>query len=230
MRILLIQSDGVAEPLLKMLRYGGAEVVLERSLEEGHARSLSEWFDVVLVVHTTDSEDLLQRYQNWRLRGCTSCYAVLTRRASGRERALALAAGIEHYFIEPCSYRQIMQELMQAIRPTRLLQWADLVLDESSAIVWRAGRDCQLSPTEFALLRCFMKRPGTILSRLQLWEEVWGWGGYPADNTVDVHMYRLRRKLGDPEGLLIRTVHGIGYRLGAAAVPAARSGKSTAAR
>jgi two-component system response regulator QseB len=71
-----------------------------------------------------------------------------------------------------------------------------------------------LSPREFTLLQLLMERPGTVLSRAQLEERLYGWGEEVESNAIEVHIHGLRRKLG---AQFILTVRGVGYRLRPAA-------------
>ena len=80
--------------------------------------------------------------------------------------------------------------------------------------VTRQGAEVQLSPREFTLLQLLMERPGTILSRAQLEERLYGWGEEVESNAIEVHIHGLRRKLG---AQFILTVRGVGYRLRPAA-------------
>jgi two-component system response regulator QseB len=85
-----------------------------------------------------------------------------------------------------------------------------VVLDPAAHRVTRENTEVALSPREFALLQLLMERPGTILSRTQLEERLYGWGEEVESNAVEVHIHGLRRKLG---AQLILTVRGVGYRL-----------------
>jgi two-component system, OmpR family, response regulator len=86
----------------------------------------------------------------------------------------------------------------------------DLRLDPAARRVWRGGTEVQLSPKEFALLETFMRRPGQVLSRLQLLEHVWDFAYDNRSNVVDVYVRYLRQKLGRDS---VETVRGAGYRL-----------------
>lgn len=73
-----------------------------------------------------------------------------------------------------------------------------------------------MSPKEFALLECFLRTPGKLLSRTRILEQVWGYSADPMTNVVDVYIRQLRRKLDEGnEVKLIRTVRGYGYKLDA---------------
>ena len=98
-----------------------------------------------------------------------------------------------------------------------MLRVADLELDESRWEVRRAGVPVDLSPTEFRLLAFLMEHPGLVLTKRQLLEHVWGYGG--SSQVVETYISYLRRKL-DPLGPpLIHTQRGIGYALRPPPVP-----------
>jgi two-component system, OmpR family, response regulator QseB len=78
--------------------------------------------------------------------------------------------------------------------------------------VRKDGQEVQLSAREFALLEALMQRPGTVLSREQLEDTVYGWGEEVGSNAVEVHLHKLRRKLGPDT---IRNVRGVGYKVSA---------------
>ena len=98
-------------------------------------------------------------------------------------------------------------------RPTELVV-GDLRLDPAARRVWRATTEVALSPKEFALLETFMRRPGQVLSRLQLLEHAWDFAYEHRSNIVDVYVRYLREKLDRPFGRdSFETVRGAGYRL-----------------
>ena len=104
--------------------------------------------------------------------------------------------------------------LLKALRergltlPVLILTARDAVSDRVAGL--DAGADVALSPREFALLQLLLERPGTILSRAQLEERLYGWGEEVESNAVEVHIHGLRRKLG---AQFILTVRGVGYRV-----------------
>jgi two-component system OmpR family response regulator len=91
-----------------------------------------------------------------------------------------------------------------------VLEVGELRLDPATREVWRAGMPVALSAKEFALLECFLRRPGEVLSRLHLLEHAWDFAYENRSNVVDVYVRRLRAKLG--AGVL-ETVRGTGYRV-----------------
>ena len=98
-------------------------------------------------------------------------------------------------------------------REPRLLRCGDLVLDESRWTVHRAGTPVDLSPTEFRLLACLMRHQGSVLSRTQLLQQVWGRGYTGQAQVVETYVSYLRRKLHRLGPPLIYTRRGVGYLL-----------------
>ena len=95
-----------------------------------------------------------------------------------------------------------------------MLRVGSLHLDPATRQVWRGDAEVPLSSKEFALLETFMRRPGHVLSRLDLLEHAWDYGYENRSNVVDVYVRYLREKIDRPFGLRsIETVRGAGYRL-----------------
>jgi two-component system OmpR family response regulator len=105
------------------------------------------------------------------------------------------------------SHRQSDQRAQPALRA------GDLVLDEARWTVHRAGRQVDLSPTEFRLLAYLMRNQGRVLTRAQLLENVWGWNRSDQSQIVETYVSYLRRKLDAFGPRLIHTRRGVGYLL-----------------
>ena len=95
----------------------------------------------------------------------------------------------------------------------RMLRCGDLVLDESRWTVHRAGTPVDLSPTEFRLLACLLRHQGSVLTRTQLLDQVWGRGYTGQSQVVETYVSYLRRKLHRLGPPLIHTRRGVGYTL-----------------
>jgi len=95
-----------------------------------------------------------------------------------------------------------------------VLEVGELRLDPATRQAWRGERGVELSTKEFALLEAFMRRPGDVLSRLELLEHAWDFGYENRSNVIDVYVRYLREKIDRPFGVKsIETVRGAGYRL-----------------
>ena len=145
---------------------------------------------------------------------------MLSARTEELDRVRGLETGADDYVIKPYSVAELMARVranLRRVRPSTVgivLEFQDIRLDGETHRVTRAGEALTLGPTEFRLLATFMERPGRVFSREQLLDRVWGRDIYVETRTVDVHIARLRKALGQGGGALLRTVRGSGYALG----------------
>ena len=144
---------------------------------------------------------------------------MLTARDSVEDRVAGLDGGADDYLTKPFSYSELFARLRAVVRrgPAErpaVLEVGDLRMDPARRRVWRGEADISLSAKEFAMLETFMRRPGDVLSRLQLLEHVWDYGYENRSNVVNVYINYLRGKIDVPFGTdSIETVRGVGYRL-----------------
>ena len=146
---------------------------------------------------------------------------MLSARSEEVDAVRGLETGADDYVTKPYSVSELMARARAQLRRSRpavsglVLSFEDLSLDPESHRVIRNGHELKLGPTEFRLLTVLMERPGRVLSREMLLDQVWGRDIFVDSRTVDVHVARLRKSLtryggNDP----IRTVRGAGYALG----------------
>ena len=161
-----------------------------------------------------------------RLRTFSDAYVVmLTARTDEVDTLVGLSVGADDYVTKPFSPRELtarVQAMMRrprvapGDRPGNTLEIGDLQIDLDAREVHVAGTPVHLTRTEFDVLTALAARPGAVLSRQQLIDDVWeiGWVGDP--HLIDTHVGHLRRKLGDDAavGRYIRTARGVGYRMG----------------
>jgi two-component system response regulator QseB len=141
---------------------------------------------------------------------------LLTARDRVADRIAGLDAGADDYLGKPFDLDEVAARLRALVRrasgrPGAILEWRGLSLDPATQKVERDGEPVRLSRREYAILHALMAHPGQILSRGRIEEKLYGWQEEVESNAVEVHIHHLRAKLG-PD--MIRTVRGIGYRLG----------------
>src|SRR3954468_4017833 len=155
-----------------------------------------------------------------RERGVWSPVLMLTALDAVHDRVAGLDSGADVTPVKPFALAELqarLRALARRGRPERpaVLEVGELRLDPARRAVWRGDREVDLSAREFALLETLMRRPGEVLSRLELIESAWDIAYENRSNVVDVYMGRLRRKLGSGVAT-IETVRGAGYRIGGA--------------
>ena len=158
-----------------------------------------------------------------RERGVWAPVLMLTARDAVADRVAGLDSGADDYLVKPFALAELharLRSLARRGRPERpaVLELGDLRLDPARREVSRGDVDIQLSAKEFALLETLMRRPGEVLSRLELIEHAWDLAYEAKSNVVEVYVRRLREKVDRPFGRAsIETVRGVGYRLREAA-------------
>ena len=143
---------------------------------------------------------------------------MLTARADEADKVLGLNIGADDYITKPFSMRELVARVNAALRRSEgseterpVFDNGTLRIDPSTFSVRFQGRDLRMTRKEFALLSELARNQGRVLTRETLLDRVWGATYYGDSRTLDVHIRRLRQKLGD--STVIETVTGIGYRL-----------------
>jgi DNA-binding response OmpR family regulator len=142
----------------------------------------------------------------------------LTAKDSTKDVVQGLEGGGDDYLVKPFKLDELLARIKAALRRARdtsqRLEWHDLTVDCSKRIASRGGFELFFSPTEFALMELFLRRPETILSKSFILEEVWHDSGYRDENIVETYVTYLRRKCeAHGASRVIHTVKGRGYVL-----------------
>jgi len=145
---------------------------------------------------------------------------MLTARTSEADRVAGLELGADDYITKPFSLRELAARVRAVLRrgprtaesEPVTYRGAHLTADFDAVSVQADGRDVRLTRREFELLRCLVQNRNRVLSRDRLLQRVWGYDREIETRSVDVHVGRLRQKLGPAVGAQIETVVGLGYR------------------
>jgi len=160
-----------------------------------------------------------------RIREFSDAYIVmLTARADESDKLVGLSTGADDYVTKPFSPPELVARVRAMLRRPRAgavsaapRRFGELEIDSAAREVRVGGETVELTKLEFDLLDVLSAEPRVAFSRAQLLERVWGEGWFGDDHVVDVHLANLRRKLGDDASAqrYVRTVRGVGYRIGA---------------
>lgn len=150
-----------------------------------------------------------------RARRLTLPVIVITARDTLEDRITGLDLGADDYLVKPFDLEELSARIRAHLRreardPVPLLTHGAIALDAAAKSVTLDGQALALTAREFAILHALMRRAGHVLSRAQLEEALYGWGDEVESNTIEVHIYNLRKKLGSA---LIQTVRHQGYKL-----------------
>lgn len=220
MRVLLVEDHlQLAESVALALKSAGLTVdVLHDGVAADLALSSEEYAVAILDVGLPrlDGFEVLARLRG---RGKNVPVLMLTARSDVRDRVHGLNLGADDYLAKPFASDEMaarVEVLLRRKSPAdkyeTSLRVSDLELNLITREASRSEQQLSLLPTEYKLLEFLMRNTGQILSRMMIFEEVWGYHFDPGTNLIDVHIGRLRKKI-DPPGQvpLIRTVRGSGY-------------------
>lgn len=224
-RLLLVEDDrALADLLIWHFEREGYDVVRTADGDEALTFAEERAPDLVILDWMIEGVSGIEVCRRLRRKPSTAAVPIIMLTARGEEsdRIRGLDTGADDYVTKPFSPRELMSRVgavLRRIRPAlagQKLTYADIEIDVAAHRVRRAGRNVQLGPTEYRLLRHLMEHPGRVFSRDRLLDSVWGHDPDIDARTVDVHVRRLRKALnaaGMPD--LIRTVRSAGYALDA---------------
>ena len=225
MRVLLVEDDErIVDFVQRGLKAEGYNVEVSRSGLEAVALGTEGKFQAIIL--DLGLPDLNGRQVCERLRntGIHTPILMLTARDTVQDKVIGLRSGADDYMTKPFAFEELLARIEVLMRrrggeikpETKELRIADLIFNGETHEVRRGETLIDLTPKEFALLECFMRMPGKMLSRTRILEQVWGYSADPLTNVVDVYIRQLRRKIDDDYDLkLLKTVRGFGYKLDA---------------
>ena len=220
MRALVVEDELKMAALLRRgLVEEGYAADIARTGEDAIDMARATPYDTIVLDVMLPGVDGFDVCRQLRTSGVWTPILMLTARDGVQDRVAGLDAGADDYLVKPFSFAELLARLRAlarrgvAERPA-VLEAGSLRLDPATRQVWRGDAPVELSAKEFALLETFMRRPGQVLSRLDLLEHAWDYAYENRSNIVDVYIGYLRAKIDRPFGRRsIDTVRGVGYRL-----------------
>jgi DNA-binding response OmpR family regulator len=227
LRALVIEDAADMRQLLSdILRKAAFEVTEAATGAQGLDMAASVRPDLVTLDLTLPDMDGIEVCR--RLRAVTTAYViVLTGRMEETDRLIGLEVGADDYMTKPFSPRELQARVAAMFRRPRTalepgqdkpptITHGELTVDEESREVHLAGKPVELTRIEFDLLVTLVSNPRRVWERQTLAQRIWQTEWLGSEHVIDVHIANLRRKLGDDarSSRWVRTVRGVGYRLG----------------
>jgi len=220
---LLVEDDQrLAALTAEYLQGRGVVVTLASDGLRGLEEALRHRHDVVLLDLMLPGKDGLEVCRELRSRSDVPII-VLTARGEEADRVMGLELGADDYLAKPFSPRELLARIRAVVRRARgragpalkAVQAGALAIDPGARRATLAGKEIHLTGYEFSLLYALAARPGRVLSREQLIDLAGGNPEEAFDRSIDVHVSRLRQKLGDDpkRPRLLKTIRGAGYLL-----------------
>jgi two-component system OmpR family response regulator/two-component system response regulator QseB len=219
MRVLVVEDDeGIAKGLAENLRRHGWAVDITATIAGAWAALRAEPFDAVLLDRALPDGDGTRLLRD--LRACSSGppdpltpVLIMTARDAVHDRIEGLDRGADDYVTKPFDFNEVAARLRAlqrraAGRASPVLTHGDLVVDPAARTVRRGATAVDLSTREFTVLLVLLEASPRVLSRSQIEAKMYNWDTVLDSNAIEVHIHRLRRKLGEDR---IRTVRGVGY-------------------
>ncbi len=228
-RILIIEDDeDINQLLCKILRKEGYEVTSAYSGTEGKLRLEQELPDLILLdlmLPGMKGQELTEYVRKERQSNVP--IIVLSAKTALENKVELITMGADDYITKPFEPQEVLVRVMAVLRRTGMAkvqqqneeigeyQYKNMILNTESRTVTVKGTEIALTPHEYEILLLLLQQPEKVFSRDALYEMVWSSGYLGEDNTVNVHVSNIRKKLAvvDSEEEYIKTVWGIGFKM-----------------
>lgn len=219
--ILIIEDE---RPIAELLKYSlereGYQVRMAHTGADGLAAIVAKTPDLILLdlmLPDMDGLSICRQVTEQR----RAPIIIVSAKNDQVDKIIGLEYGADDYITKPFDIREVLLRIQSVLRrggaaspqtgPSDVLSLGDLTLTRSKHEVQKGGVRIELTPKEFDLLAILLENKGKVLSRAELLEKVWEFAYIGDTRTVDIHIQRLRRKLGTDK--LIETVFGVGYKI-----------------
>jgi len=222
-KVLVVDDEEtMVRSLSTLLRQEGYEVVAATDGQQALDTARAERPDLILLdvmLPGVDGLEVCRQIRVWS----TVPIIMLTAKTAEVDKVVGLEVGADDYVTKPFSGRELVARVRANLRRVQMdaeheqqerFQGGDVVMDVGRRRVVVRGLEATLSPKEFDLLKVLMSRPGRVLGRDFLLNQVWGEDFFGDTRTLDVHIRWLREKIEETPShpMYIQTVHGVGYR------------------
>src|SRR5579875_654233 len=216
MRLLVVEDEArIARFIQRGLEEEHHAVDVASDGDEAVLLALTNEYDIILLDILLPRKNGLAVCRELRARNIITPILMLTAKDSVEDRVAGLNIGADDYLTKPFAFDELLARVhalarRRSLDRTPLLQVDDLTLDPLTHDVTRAGRSIELTNKEYALLAALMRRPGQVLTRTQIAEQIWDLTFDNESNVIDVYIRYLRRKIDEGRAkALIHTVRGV---------------------
>ncbi|MDD7592923.1 MAG: response regulator transcription factor [Peptoniphilaceae bacterium] len=229
-RILLVEDEAPIRMFTKINLENEGFTILEADTgESGIAIARAEHPDIVILDLMLPGISGYEVCETLRTEMPHIGIIMLTAKSQEIDRILGLEKGTDDYMVKPFNPHELALRVRSLIRRLRLdpgdeepktanspqmIQDGPFVLDQYARVFYKNGEEIDLTPTELAMVRMFISRPGKALSREEILHQIWGEDNHGETKIVDVNVRRIRSKIEDnpAKPAYLETVWGVGYR------------------
>jgi DNA-binding response OmpR family regulator len=217
MRIVLVEDNQqLAKSIADGLAEDGYTVEIVGTAATGLERAMRRDLDLLVLDLGLPDRDGLHVLAEVRAARIHVPILVLTARDAVESRVAALDAGADDYLVKPFAFTELVARIGALTRRAGGPRWTPSnevpIVMRDDLVVESEGKTASLSPREYALLGCLLRRRGEVVARAEILRDAFGYDFDPGTNVIDVHLTHLRKKLtGFP--IAIETVRGAGIRL-----------------
>lgn len=215
--LFLEDNDSIIMGVEYLLTQEGYQVRTAKEVKEARKLIETEEFDLALLDVMLPDGSGFDFCKGIREKGSPPV-VFLTAKEEESDVVRGLDMGADDYVVKPFRNRELLSRIRGVLRRNgkgnSKLCCGDIMLDPESGKVFRAGREVSLTRLEYRILFSMLSVPGKLFTREEILADIWDISGnFVNDNTLSVTMKRIREKLGDTEGDIIKTVRGMGYRM-----------------
>ncbi len=222
MRLIIVEDEeALALNLKKLLELKGFAVDWLPSADKAYNRIMlyHKEYDLIILdlsMKGMGGEELTKKLRSDSI---TTPIIILTGNGDTASMVSLLNSGADDYVVKPFAIDELIARITSVLRRPRVPQpitysAGAFVVDTSQRSISCNGKNIELTLKEYALLECFIRRPGEVISREELSNKVWDFASLTLSNVLDVHMKNLRKKLSAVnDSAQFETVRGVGYRL-----------------
>jgi DNA-binding response OmpR family regulator len=210
----------IRKSLVMNLELEGFKVITAPDGEEGVTLISQQKPDLIIMDVMMPRKDGLQACREIRVAGISTPLILLTARSTEVDKVLGLDLGADDYLAKPFGMLELIARVKALLRRIQRVtsidevRFSNVVVDFKAYRALKNAEPIELSAREYRLLRYLVSKQGSVVTRDELLDEVWGYNSYPTTRTVDNHIARLRQKIetniDEPQHIL--TVHGVGYK------------------